>query len=367
MTSRRAILALVALLALAGLGGALAQPPAVQAQGGPIFTDNYVLEAGQTIEGDLFVVAQSVTLDESSHVTGSAVLLSDSITVLGTVDGSLSALGNHVVLGPDAAIGSNVTVCADTVFQRGAAIGGDFNRNCEQLGGLVGDALPAAFDPSRWEWGGVSLRDFVRDRFGTPPLEAINDVPAQDRLAANFGVALFLAAVAALVTLMIPYRLRRVSDALLSAPISTTVIGITSLVSAGAVSGLWLISLVLILPLCLLPLIGLGWIALALMFVVGWTALSLPAGAWLLAHLNVRRISPVAAASVGAFLLAFGSGLLAISPWTTLLYLIVILFVGSWGLGAVVMTRFGGQRYPNPTRPVRPRPQTDVESPASAR
>ncbi len=342
------LLALLALLTLLPGGMALAQ------QGGRpqvILTDHYLLPEGQRVEGSLIVVAQTITLEAGSTVSGDAALLGNAVTVRGMIGGELTALGEDVVLADGAHIQGSVYLCADAIHrQHNAHINGSYQPGCEQIGGLLEQAVPVAFDSSRWQWerGEFSLADW-RGRLGVPAqVVPVEGLTFGQRMAGVLGTALLGGALSALFTLIIPLRLRRVSDAALSAPLTTAGVGLLSLVVAGGVSGLVALSLVLVITFCLVPFVGLGWVILGVMLLLGWAAISLPFGAWFLARLGVRRVSPVAAASVGAVLVAGVTGLLALTSWTLPFYALVIVILASWGLGAVVLTRMGGQIYPAP-------------------
>lgn len=349
------MLALLMLLALLPGGVTLAQDggrPQV------ILTDHYLLPEGARVEGSLVVVAQTITLESGSTVTGDAALLGNAVTVQGMIEGELTALGEDVILADGVHIEGNVFLCADAIHrQHNAHINGSYQPGCEQIGGLLEQVVPVAFDSSRWQWerGEFSLADW-RGRLGVPEqVVPVHALTFGQRLAGVLGTALLAAALSALFTLVVPLRLRRVSDAALSAPLTTAGVGLLSLVVAGGVTGLVALSLVLVITFCLVPFVGLGWVILGVMLLLGWAAISLPFGAWFLARLGVRRVSPVAAAAIGAMLVAGVVGLLALTPWTLLIYALVMLVLISWGLGAVVLTRMGGQIYPAP-RPHRPTP-----------
>ena len=362
MTSRTAwILALVALLVLVPVGISLAQEP-----GRPqiILTEHYRLAEGERVEGSIIVLAQTVTLESGSLVTGDAALLGTAVTVEGRVEGELTALGEDVILADGSFIAGDVYLCADAIHrEHNAHIGGSYEPGCEETGSLLGQVIPAAFDPSRWQWeeGEFNLGDWQVRLEDYRPVE----LPSLgQRVLGMLGAALLAGGIAAMCTLIVPLRLRRVSDAALSAPLATGGVGLLSLIVAAGVTGLVVMSLILVVTFCLVPFVGLAWVVLAVMLMLGWAGISLPFGAWFLSRLGVQRVSPVAAATVGAILVAGVSGLLALTLWTLPLYLLVITLLSSWGLGAVVLTRFGGQIYPATVRhspPARSKRQGDMD------
>lgn len=333
------LLALIVVLPLA----------AAQAQGGPAgltLTDRYVLSEGQQVEGDLVIVAQTITLQHGSRVMGDVAAFAQEVTIRGRITGDVIILAEQVTLGDGAQLDGDVSLCADTVIRDPEArIAGDYTVGCAEMGSLLRNVAPLAFDPSNWTWADFDPATFDWGRLSriefSPPY-----VSPVVRLAGNAGWALFMGAAAALIALAAPHRLRRMSEAALHAPAASGLVGLSALLVMAAVSGAVIISLVLIVTLCLLPLLGLAWLALALMAVMGWAALSLPVGAWFLSLLNVQRVSPVGAAAVGAIMVTFGLGLLGMSVWTLLFYILGGLILTSWGLGAVILTRWGGQAYP---------------------
>lgn len=347
---RRRVLVLVVLGVVLALSAVIAAAQGGSSSPGIVLTDHYVLNEGQRVEGDLVVLAQTISLAPGSVVAGDVALLGESITVRGRIDGDLAVLGSDVVFGSGLDVRGDASVCGDTIRRLdNATIAGSYDPNCEDVRDVLGSVAALPFSSG-------TLSDMATD-FDT--LDGVNwdelevrgpEVSPLGRLGLNLGWSLTMGGMAALFVLFFPRRLRRVSEAALDAPLTTGVVGMLSLLASGAVSGLVLISLVLVVTFCLLPLVGLGWVALALLIVFGWVALSLPVGVWVLSLFNVQRVSAIAAAAVGAAVLTFGLGLLTLNGWTLLLYLLVGMALTAWGLGAIVMTRFGSQRYPNPVR-----------------
>ncbi len=351
---RWAILALVAMLITLSSHPVLAQGDDPTQSSSVRFADVYLLLDGESVSGDLMVVGQSITLNEGSLVTGDVALIGEEIAVAGEIRGELTILGDHILLMPSAHVYGDVHLCGkDNPVTADVRIDGLLTSNCDQLGDLLGRVVPLAFDPSRWEWNSDDVNLNPADwrwnelsQIDTP----VKGMPLTTRIAINLVMALVFGGLAGVITLICPLRLRRVSDALLESPGATTGIGLLSLLIAAAATGLVILSFIVLVGFCLAPFLGLSWIVLALMIVMGWTGLSLPVGAWLLSRLEVRRVSPFAAASVGAILLSFLAGLLTFNTWTTILYFFLMIGLTGWGLGAVVLTRFGGQAYPNPVR-----------------
>lgn len=342
------------------IGLLLALSPGVslaQGDGRPrlVLTDHYVLAAGDTVEGGLVVVAQTVVLQPGSVVNGDAALIGNLVTVEGVVQGELTALGEEVILGDGLQVGGSAYLCADAIRrQPDAHINGAYQPGCEQIGSLLTSVVPVAFDSSRWQWerGEFSLADWQARIDFTPD----SVLPTfGERLGIMAALMVVAGATAGFFTLLAPLRLRRISEAALSAPLATAGVGFLSLVVASGITGLVIISLVLLVTFCLVPLVGLGWMVLAVMLAMGWAAVCLPFGAWFLARIGVRPVRPVMAGVTGAVLVIMFVSLLMLVNLTLPLFLLLMLLLESWGLGAVILTRGGGLIYPNPRSTAMPR------------
>lgn len=337
---------LLALLLLALIAGVWVSPAA--AQGGVVFVDHYTLAEGERVDGDLVVFAKTITLEHGSRVTGNAALFAEVVNVRGRIDGELAVLGGDVVLGSGMQVAADVNICGNEVSQAdGLRIGGETSLKCDDTGVILRDFASLAFDSSNWQWEQLDLPEFVLNNLGRIDVPAVTP---GNQLGFMASMALIAAALNGLVALLFPMRLRRASEAALSAPVATGLIGVLSFVLAGALVGLIGITVLLVVTACLAPVLWLGVVAVGLMTALGWAALSLPVGVWFLSLMDIRRISSLAATSVGTFILTMGTGLLTLNLWTGLIYVLVMFILLSWGLGAVVMTRVGGQAYPRPDR-----------------
>lgn len=353
MTLRKTLaLFLVAAGLLLAVGIALAQGSDTAAAPRLIFADRYVLAPGETIDRSVVIVAETVALEAGSVINGDAALVGQRVTVNGEVRGELAVLADEVVLASSAVVRQGVHLCGGEIYRaRNITLGGPYTVDCQQLGGLFSRVIPLALDPSNWRWEADSAESILQT-WHWSRLSDLEDyrpggrLTPVERLLINAGLALVAGALASLFMLIMPLRLRRISEAALGAPLVAGGIGLLSLVVLGAVTGLVVLSLVLLVTFCLVPLVGLAWAALIVAMVIGWAAISLPIGVWFLDVLDVRPINPLLAACLGGALLTFGIGLLGISVWTLPLYGLVALLLGAWGLGAVVLTRFGGQGYP---------------------
>jgi hypothetical protein len=82
-------------------------------------------------------------------------------------------------------------------------------------------------------------------------------------------------------------------------------------------------------------------LALGIAWLFGWLAIGLLIGQKVLAAIQKREVAPMPAVALGVFLLT-------IITWVPCLGWLLGLLASLWGLGAVVLTRFGTQPYPVP-------------------
>ncbi len=74
-----------------------------------IANSDWMLNKGQTRDGDVILPSANAILDEGSHVTGSVLMLCCNLKVDGVIDGNVLVLSGNVQLGPHAEIGGNLS------------------------------------------------------------------------------------------------------------------------------------------------------------------------------------------------------------------------------------------------------------------
>lgn len=295
----------------------------------------YSLDEGETIDGNLFIVGGVVSLAEGSRVRGDVLLFGGTLSADGIVEGNLAAIGGMVSLGPQALVRGDLLRMGAVVDKApGATIEG------EDIAGEVVNIpsieLPFV-GPTRipyWDWN-----------FSMSPLTSALTYLIE---------ALVLAALAVLVVMFFPEPTNRVARAVVEQPLHSGVAGLVAMiVSIVAV-------IVLIVSVCLCALGILGAMALAVAVAFGWIGLGLEIGRRL-ATVFKWTVHPAAAAGLGTLVLgivANGIGFIPCVGW--LAPTLVTLF----GLGAVVLTRFGSQPYVGPSSPALPAPPVPPAPPA---
>ena len=166
------------------------------------------------------------------------------------------------------------------------------------------------------------------------------------RLAGTVGRTFFLSGIAALGMLLFPSGLLRMSLSVRSAPFASAGIGCLTVVAAVGVSVFYALSLILVIPLLVLPLFLLAWVALGLALLVGWTAFAQPVGGWLLGRLGVSGQPLMVQAAIGGLALGFAVTVWDLFWFTSWIGSLLAVIVSAIGLGAVILTRLGTRPYP---------------------
>jgi hypothetical protein len=356
MKNRQRVIWLVLLLAAGFLFPAA---PALANDGPPgdegviIWNEDYTLEEGEELVGNLVVFNGDVTLEADSHVEGSVVIWNGNIEVDGTVTQDVVVSGGNIHLGEAAWVGGSV-VCSwncDLDQEEGAHVEGGYTEGDPLSGfryeGENGISVPVLPNPPFIELPTLGERSL------SFPGRALNTALKFIR---SVTTILVVAAVAGLVALIWPEPTAQVGRVAVEAPWHSLGIGV---VTAGAAT---VFVIVLALTICMSPIAALAALALGAAALFGWIAVGAVVGKRLMQALNAREITPLWAAGLGTLLITLtGVGLSAAFCLAPLGWLLVVA-VGCLGLGAVVLTRFGTMAYvpPAASRPSGPTPPAAV-------
>ncbi|MCC7130680.1 MAG: hypothetical protein B6D39_09575 [Anaerolineae bacterium UTCFX2] len=292
---------------------------------------SYRLEEGETLPGNLIVIGGAAKLLAGSNVAGDVVIVGGTLQVDGAVEGDVNAIGGLVSLGDSARVQGDVnTVSAKLNLAENAQIQGQVN---DVPAGPFSMIVPGTLRLPDWE--------------GAPPINLPGDLrtPVVD-LGLNplwdalwwFIRSFFWAALAVLVALFAPKPINRVSKTALDSILASGGLGCLTILIVP------LILVLLAVTICLLPLSLIGALLLWLGWVFGIIAIGAEIGKRLEGFLKVDWALPVSA-GVGAFLLTLVSnGIQMIVPCIGWLAPVLI---GTIGLGAVLLTRFGARAYPD--------------------
>jgi hypothetical protein len=323
MHSAKAVLVMLLVVLLFGM---VALP--VLADGGgnnTVIGQDYTLKAGERLADNLVVVGGRVHLEADSVVEGDVVVMGGEANFEGLVQGDVVAFGGTVTLASTAVIQKDLVVFGSVRRDAGAQIKGNLVEGLEATKRLK--TLPNLFN----------VRPGITPAPLTPPVRrapqsAMNGFLKFVRDLVTLVAVLF---VAALVAVMLPDNLKRVNRVMLQFSVFSMGIGLLTIVVVALAMGLSAILVLICVGVPLLIVLGLAFLLAALM---GWVAAGKLVGEKVLQMLHVGPTSPLGEIVVGTLLLTVLSSVQCIGWLVTLVAL-------SWGLGAVVLTRFGTQPY----------------------
>ena len=299
-----------------------------------VIGQNFILQEDQVLNGDLAIVGATAILKEGSRVNGDIALIGGVLRVSGTITGNIQALGGSVELMQTAVVdGSLFNFSSNLTQQDGAVING------QQISSL----------PFKFNFGNITVPE-------TPGI-VIN--PFQ-RIAGFVGKLLWsilqilaLSALAMLVVLLVPKSTERMAKSISKQPFVHWGIGLLSVFSIPVILVILMITIILI------PISLVGFIIFALSMIYGWIALGYTVGSRLFSNKN-HSLSPAVIAGLGTLIITVIARFAAIVPcvgWT------VGAALSLFGLGAIVLTRFGTRDYPVETLSVLTAQTTQTSSP----
>jgi len=283
-----------------------------------IFGGNFTLANGETLDGDLVVFGGNVVLEESSSVNGDVVVMGGKVISNGTINGNLVAMGGLVELQQFARINGDLTVLGGSFEQAdGAHITGNI---------VTEENIPFKF--TRPDNVGLFNGDFSTLRFQQLPFVSASWF--MFRIMIWTGLAILIA-------LFIQDQAAVINRAAFGEPIMSILVGMGVIIVAP------LILIALIITILLSPVSLIGIFALIAAWVVGLVAASIEVGKKLAQSLNQSWPIPILA-GVGMFILSlFFNGFSQLVPCVGWLPRFVL---GTWVMGAVILTRFGSREYP---------------------
>jgi len=294
--------------------------PAAMAQGFDgdrvVLGENYTLRSGEVLDGNLAVLGGTAHIEADAMVRGDVTVAGGVLTVDGRITGNVSLMGGSVHLNETALVEGDLASFAGSVDRApGAEVRGDFFSGLRTPSRLapapiLPDIPGSETTPRDW------LSRFVAWQLGT------------------IGSILLLGLLGIVLVLVAPRAVGRVATATAIQPALTFVVGLLTLV-VGALAG------AILLIAC-----GLGllvWLALLAAGILGWIGVGLWFGQRILGALRLHTASATGEVLAGVAAIT----LLARLPWC-FGWLAWLIFV-SWGLGAVVVTRFGTQEAQGPS------------------
>ena len=278
-----------------------------------VFGESFVLESGETLDGDLLVFGGNVTLEPESRVTGDVVIFGGNITSSGEIVGDLAVLGGTVQLNSQAILrGDLIRLGGNIQKAEGAQI----------LGQEVSET---SFDiPTDFIWFGP---DFQWPHFG------------------RFSVAgqslwylfrcFMLAALAVLVVMFLPEPTKRVANVIVEQPLLAGGAGLLTAVLV-PIALFFLVIFIITIPIAVLLVFA---IIVAVLF--GWIGIGLEVGRRM-GEMFKWDLHLAAAAGLGTFLFSVVVLGIGFIPCVGGVVQILVSFLAT---GAILLTRFGSQSY----------------------
>ena len=321
----------ISLMAAGGVSASDGQVPALDDE--VVFFGTYTLDSGEELTGSLIVFGGVVSLEEDSTVTGDVLIFGGNVTASGEIGGNLVAIGGVVSLTETVVVRGDLIAPA-TVVRR--------DEGSRILGQIITENIPRIDVPEIPE-PNIEIPEFPSqeptffDRFlqGMQPVFSFFAVIAR---------ALIFSAVAVLIGLVLPKQSQIVRETIEAQPVLSGGFGLLSVgVFVAAVVMLSLLSITVILIPLTIPLIVLLSLALALGLLFGLVVMGSEIGRRMMAAFK-QNWTPTLQTALGSFSMAFVLGLLSIGLWGFMGGLLWTL-IGAVGLGSVLLTRFGTQRY----------------------
>jgi len=293
-----------------------------------VFGDNFTLESGDTLTGDLVVFGGNVQIEEDALVQGDMVVIGGNVTLDGTVRGSTVIIGGATYMSETAVVkGDLVTVGGSLTRDPGSEIGGEVVTNIP----APDIRIPDVPSPPR-----------VPDVPSPPSPPDFNfDYNPLGNFFQMIGATIAVSLLAMLASLFLQPQIERVAQAVVGQPVIAGSIGLLTGVMAPVVLVILTVTIILI------PVTVLAAMALALAWLFGLIAIGTEVGERFTKAIN-QTWAPPLTAGMGTFLMMIvvgGIGMIPCIGW------MVTSLVALIGIGGVVLTIFGTQAYPRVVAP----------------
>lgn len=311
-------LLLLTFLLVGNTGYVFAQTPDPITEDKVVIGQTFILKTDQELDGDLAIIGGTAILNEGSRVTGDIALIGGVLQVFGTIDGDIQALGGSVELEESAVVHGSLNNFSSTLRQADGAV----------IEGQQVSNLPFNF----------SLDGFPNFQAPSPNVTIRKATSFLGNVVWGILQILAMGALAMLILLLAPKPTERMATSLGKQPFVHWGIGLLSAFAIPAALVIMMITIILI------PLGLIGFLIFGVMLTYGWIALGYEIGKRVLKN-NAQNLSPAVEAGIGTLILTTIARLVALIPcigWT--LGAALALF----GLGSVVLTRFGTRDYPLP-------------------
>ncbi|MFQ5575600.1 MAG: hypothetical protein ACE5G8_01290 [Anaerolineae bacterium] len=346
---------------------AQAQGPDFGAEAGRVvFGSNLTLEEGDLIDGDVVVFGGNFVMEPGSEVKGDVVVFGGGVTLGGKVKGNVVGIGGNVTVEPEAVVkgdiagmGGQITVDESADVSGTVTNGPQFNF----ADGGFSIKLPTAPTPPAAPRSPETPPQPPQPRVDVRPESRPSFVRQVGRFVGDgiedIFAALVIAGLSALIVLFFPAHTKTVQQTLAGAGPVSFVLGVITMLASVFLLVLLGLFFWLILPICGIVLVSL---ALAAALLTGLAVIGRLLGARVFAAFNNPAAGDLSATLLGVALLMLVIRMPFVDhlPWIGWMFAFVGgltgFLVGSAGLGAVVLSRFGTQVYRGPSGAVPPPP-----------
>jgi hypothetical protein len=290
------------------LPGISAASPAEIHRNQLIIGRDFALAPGGLIEGDIVAIAADITITSGSMVKGNILILGSSLENKGIIKGDLSLLAGSAYLRNGSILNGDVNQLFNhVIIENKAQVTGEINTitfpgaPSEGIGNLVA-LVSERLNPQNW-----LMMDIVR-------------IILTSLLALLAGV----------------FLKRRMAVMVQQVRLQPFISWGAGLLTLGLIP---IISILLVITICLSPLGLMMLLALVLTYLLGWIILGITSGNLLQLWLHTKWPLELQA-FIGSLVLGILTMLIGRLPclgWT------INILVGCIGLGAILITRFGGQ------------------------
>lgn len=309
-----------------------------------VFGGDYKLKSNEVLKGDLLLVNSTGVLEEGSIVNGDVVVIGGTIHIYGNVKGNLLIFGGETTTEESSTINSDVSLTGGSLL-----VGGNILGDISSIGGVISFSDTAVVKGNITSFAGsidrTNLADLQGRIIGTAtdrlwqeddpsslPVNIFTDLESTLKIPFKIFLILLWSGLGALMVLIFPNALQRVSKAIIDQPLACTGIGLFTIIIGVAAS----------LTILLLPIICLFSPIFISVLIFGKIGLGLAVGKKIEPSFS-SPISPAIIAGIGILLIELVSLLLDLIPCVGWIGGFVLSIIG---IGAAVVTVFGTRPYP---------------------
>ena len=312
------ILFILALMLFGRFGFVQAQTPTPQAESTSsgdqvVIANTYRLSGGQTLNGNLALIGSTAVIEQGATINRGVAVIGGTVSIAGTVNGDILAIGGAVNLEDTALVAGNISVVGATINRSPLA----------KVNGRIIEQSPANLDL----------------RFSDQAVQPVT--PQNGPLGRELRAALIsilMAVIAAVAALLLTKPIQRVGSAFIDQPATSAGVGLL------VVIGFPVVLVLMIITILLIPLAALAVVALGVVILYGWISIGYELGSKL-ADLMHGTWSPAVEAGIGVFLLTLVAAFANLVPYVG--WIIAFLLV-LFSIGSTVMARFGSSKAQTP-------------------